>query len=75
MSFQGYLDNIEKKTGKSGADFQKMAAEKGLTKFKDIIAWLKEDYDLGLGHARAIARLILHPDQTKGLNLEGKKSD
>ncbi len=87
MSFQAYLDNIEEETGKTPNDFIVISKEKKLTKFKDIIAWLKEDYGLGLGHARAVAYVILHgPDitvrQTTGthkdasgtLNLKGKKT-
>jgi hypothetical protein len=58
MSFQAYLDNVEEKTGKTPNDFIAEAKEKNLTEFKDIIAWLKKDYDLGLGHARAIAYVI-----------------
>ena len=60
MSFQAYLDNVEEKTGKTPKEFIAEAKEKGLTQFKDIIAWLKKDYGLGLGHARAIAYVILH---------------
>jgi hypothetical protein len=55
MSFQAYLDAVEKKTGKTPNDFIAEAKRKKLTEFKDIIAWLKNDYGLGLGHARAIA--------------------
>ena len=43
MSYQTYLDNIEEKTGKTPRDFIKEAKRKKLTKFKDIIAWLKAD--------------------------------
>jgi hypothetical protein len=60
MSFQAYLDSVEKKTGKTPNDFIAEAKKKKLTEFKDIIAWLKNDYGLGLGHARAIAYVILH---------------
>jgi hypothetical protein len=60
MSFQAYLDAVEKKTGKTPNDFIAEAKKKKLTEFKDIIAWLKNDYGLGLGHARAIAYVILH---------------
>lgn len=87
MSFQAYLDNVEEKTGKNPNEFIAEAKEKDLTKFKDIIAWLKEDYGLGLGHARAVAYVILHgPEftvkQTTGvhrdasgtLKLDGKKA-
>jgi hypothetical protein len=34
--------------------------KKNLSEFKDILEWLKKDYDLGTGHARAIAHVILH---------------
>lgn len=60
MSFQAYLDNVEKKTGKTPNDFIAEAKKKKLTEFKDIIAWLKNDYGLGMGHARAVAYVILH---------------
>lgn len=73
MSFQSYLDNIEAKTGKSANDFIKMAKDKRLTEFKDIIDWLKKDFDLGLGHARAIAEIIRHGDTSGTLNLDGIK--
>lgn len=63
MSFQAYIDNIKIKTGKSPADFKKLAEQKGfLNKGKlvegikagQILAWLKEDFDLGHGHAMAV---------------------
>jgi len=63
MSFQAYIDNIKKKTGKSPEDFKKLAEKKGFlqkgqlqegVKAGQIIAWLKEDFDLGHGHAMAI---------------------
>ena len=60
MSFQAYLDNIEEKTGKTPNDFIAEAKRKKLTESKDILAWLKNDYGLGLGHARAIAYVIRH---------------
>ena len=87
MSFQAYLDKVEEITGKTPNDFIAMAKKKNLTQHKDIIAWLKNDYGLGLGHARAIAYVIQHGPkftvrQTTGphrdasgtLNLEGKKA-
>jgi len=60
MSFQAYLDAVEKKTGKTPKQFIAEAKKKKLTEFKDILAWLKDDYDLGTGHARAIAYVIQH---------------
>ncbi|MGZ9235916.1 MAG: DUF4287 domain-containing protein [Anaerolineales bacterium] len=60
MSFQAYLDNIEEKTGKTPKQFIAEAQKKKLTESKDIIAWLKNDYGLGLGHARALDYVIRH---------------
>ena len=58
MSFQAYLDNIKAKTGKTPEDFQVLAEKKGLlregVKTGQIVAWLKEDFGLGRGHAMAI---------------------
>jgi len=50
MSFQAYLDNVEEKTGKTPNDFIAEAKKKNITEFKDIIAWLKKDYELDTGH-------------------------
>jgi len=67
MSFQAYLRNIETNTGKSPADFRKLAEEKGFTrdgqlaanvKAGDIVKWLKEDFQMGHGHAMAIYALL-----------------
>lgn len=65
MSFQAYLDNIKAKTGKTPADFRALAAKKGLTKFGDVIAWLKADFGLGHGHANAIAQLLVNAEKVK----------
>jgi hypothetical protein len=67
MSFQGYLNNIQVKTGKGPQDFRQIAEQKGFTqngeirpgvKAGDIVKWLKEDFDLGHGHAMAIYALL-----------------
>ncbi len=72
MSFQAYLDNIQTKTGKSPEDFKKLAKAKGFlkpeTKAGQIVAWLKEDFDLGHGHAMAIVAFLKDmkvPDKEK----------
>ncbi len=67
MSFQAYLDNVAAKTGKSPADFKKLAKEKGFlsggklradVKAGQIVAWLQQDFQLGHGHAMAIVALL-----------------
>ena len=63
MSFQAYLDNIEKQTGKTPGDFMALAKAKGFTadtKAGEIAAWLKEEYGLGHGHAMAMVHVIKH---------------
>lgn len=62
MSYQAYLDNIQAKTGKTPEDFRVLAAEKGLTKYSDVMAWLKADYGLGHGHANVIAQILTKSD-------------
>lgn len=63
MSFQAYIDNIKAKTGKTPDDFKKLAEKKGFmekgqlvktVKATEVTAWLKEEFDLGHGHAMAI---------------------
>jgi hypothetical protein len=67
MSFQAYLTNIQTRTGKSPADFRALAERKGFTqkgqlaagvKAGAIIKWLKDDFQLGHGHAMAIFALL-----------------
>lgn len=92
MSFQAYLDNIEAKTGKTPNDFIALAKEKGYnadTKAGEIIAWLKDDFDLGRGHAMALVHIIkngaaisdkhvnsggVHSDPSNTLKLDGKNT-
>jgi hypothetical protein len=59
MSFQAYLDTVKAQTGKTPADFGKLASQKGLTKHGELVAWLKSDFGLGHGHATAIAGVVL----------------
>jgi hypothetical protein len=63
MSFQAYIDNIKAKTGKTPEDFKEMAEKKGFiidgalnpkTKATEVTNWLKEEFELGHGHAMAI---------------------
>ena len=67
MSFQGYLKTIKSKTGKGPADLRQLAEKKGFTekgelkstvKAAEIVKWLKDDFDLGHGHAMAIYALL-----------------
>lgn len=64
MSFQAYLDALETKTGKTPRELVQIAHDRGLdspdTRAGDVAAWLKEDYDVGRGHAMALWHVIKH---------------
>ncbi|MTH79249.1 DUF4287 domain-containing protein [Paracoccus aestuariivivens] len=67
MSFAAYLRNIEDKTGRSPEEFRALAEAKGYAKAGQlgdgvkpgtVIAWLKDEFQLGHGHAMAIVALL-----------------
>ncbi|HCH34903.1 MAG: hypothetical protein UY35_C0002G0011 [Candidatus Saccharibacteria bacterium GW2011_GWC2_48_9] len=93
MSFQAYLDNIEQKTGKTPRELIEIAKSKGYddptVKAGTIVAWLKEDFELGRGHAMALVHVIKngpkinsthvktagsHSDDSDVLHLDGIKN-
>ena len=93
MSFQAYLDTIEQKTDKTPLELLEIAKAKGFegkdVKAGDVITWLKEDYDLGRGHAMALVHVIkngaqisdkhvgsdgTHADESDTLRLDGIKN-
>lgn len=89
MSFQAYLDAVEKKTGRIPAELVAEATAQGFgpeTKAGEIVEWLKTDYDLGRGHAMALAHVVrngtaisdkhvgttgTHRDESAELRLDG----
>ncbi|NRQ51628.1 DUF4287 domain-containing protein [Aeromicrobium stalagmiti] len=93
MSFQAYLDTIEDKTGLTPRQLVAQATEKGFaspgTKAGEILAWLKDEHDLGRGHGMALVHVIkngpainarhvgsggVHADEKDELWLDGKAS-
>jgi hypothetical protein len=58
MSFQAYLDNIHSKTGKTPEQFKTLATKAGIykpdMKAATLVAWLKNEFDLGHGHSMAL---------------------
>jgi hypothetical protein len=62
MSFQAYLDAVEKKTGRTPRQLIEQAHDLGLdapgTKAGAIVEWLAADYGLGRGHAMSIVYII-----------------
>lgn len=90
MSFQAYLDAAEEKTGKTPQELVDLAHERGFgpaTKASEILAWLKDDYDLGRGYGMALVHVVKngptisdrhvgttgsHRDEDTLLRLDGK---
>jgi hypothetical protein len=61
MSFQAYIDAVEKKTGRTPAELLEEAARRGYgpaTKAGEVLAWLAEDYGIGRGHAMAFFHVL-----------------
>ncbi|KAA1425044.1 DUF4287 domain-containing protein [Mumia zhuanghuii] len=62
MSFQAYLDTIEKKTGKTPRVLVEEAKAHGFAepgaKAGQVVAWLDEEYGVGRGHAMALWHVI-----------------
>lgn len=62
MSFQAYLDTVEDRTGLTPRQLLEIAREKGFdapqARAADVVAWFKEDYGLGRGHAMAMWHVI-----------------
>jgi uncharacterized protein DUF4287 len=79
MSFQAYLDKIEEKTGRTPRELVDEAKAKGYQDVKAgvICDWLKEDYELGRGHAMALVHVIKNGPQIsdKHVGTKGTHSD
>ncbi len=65
MSFQAYLDSIQAKTGKRPEDIASLVRGQGLSKPAEMVAWLKQEFDLGHGHAMAIVSLVRSEGQPR----------
>ncbi|MDE1869522.1 MAG: DUF4287 domain-containing protein [Candidatus Micrarchaeota archaeon] len=65
MTYKAYLDNIKAKTGKGPEYYAAQARKKGLTKYGELLKWLKEECGLGHGHANAMILYIREPQLAK----------
>ncbi|MFD1824482.1 MULTISPECIES: DUF4287 domain-containing protein [Mumia] len=81
MSFQAYLDTIEKKTGKTPHELVDEARDRGFAepsaKAGQVVAWLDEEYGVGRGHAMALWRVIRNGPKisSKHVGTTGTHSD
>ncbi|HET9850133.1 MAG TPA: DUF4287 domain-containing protein [Candidatus Saccharimonadales bacterium] len=51
---ESYFSSIEKKYGRSIAEWQKIINDCGLEKHMQIVNYLKSEYQMGHGHANAL---------------------
>ena len=61
MSFQAYIDAVEKKTGKTPTELLEEAGRRGYgptTKAGEVLAWLADDYGVGRGHGMAFFHVL-----------------
>ncbi len=66
MSFQAYLDNAEKKSGRTPQEIVDLAHAQGFgadTKAGPILAWLADDFGIGRGHGMALVHVIKNGPQ------------
>ena len=58
MSFDAYLRNIKARTGKTPEELRDLAIDAGVftptMKAGELVAWLKQEFDLGHGHSMAV---------------------
>jgi hypothetical protein len=75
MSFQAYLDTIEAKTGMTPRQLVELAKAKGFVgenvKARDVLTWLKAEYDLGRGHGMALVHVIKHGPKIDAKHVSG----
>ena len=80
VSFQAYLDSIEQKTGRTPRELLEMAGARGYdetSKAVIIVDWLKQDFDLGRGHAMALVHVMKNgpPISDKFVGTDGVHRD
>lgn len=51
---ESYFPSIEKKYGRSIAEWQKIISECSLSKHMEIVSYLKSEYQMGHGRANAL---------------------
>lgn len=73
QAVQTQLDNIQKKTGKSLAQFVAIVKKSGITKHAEIRVMLQEKFDIGHGDANALVHAILKSDGTRAA--QGKSAN
>ena len=50
-----YFPSIEAKYGRAIAEWKAVMEASGLTTWRELVAWLKEEHGFGHGHASALA--------------------
>jgi Domain of unknown function (DUF4287) len=61
-----YFPSIEKKYGRSIAEWKQLIRASPLRRQLELVAWLKAEHGLGHGHANALVAHTLHEDAAGG---------
>lgn len=67
-----YFPSIEKKYGRSIAEWQAIIAQCGFEKHMQIVNYLKSEYDMGHGHANALVGWTLAGNKAAKNDAEAK---
>jgi len=62
---ESYFPSIEKKYGRSIAEWQKIIADCGIERHMQIVNYLKSEYQMGHGHANALVGWTLAGNKAK----------
>jgi hypothetical protein len=58
-----YFPSIEKKYGRPIAEWQALLRARTPAKHMELVAWLKQEHDMGHGHANALVAHMLAEDK------------
>ncbi|MEZ5937136.1 MAG: DUF4287 domain-containing protein [Hyphomonadaceae bacterium] len=70
-----YIANIEAKTGKTLKQLNAALKKSGLEKHAELVAWAKQNLDLGHGHANALVMLYRNPEGLEKTRAGGESGD
>lgn len=77
MSFNAYIENIEKLTGLKPEDFKQKALDEAILypdlKATEFTHWLKERFQLGHGHSMALWKYFVDHQWIEAKNSKLKK--
>ncbi|QNN51181.1 DUF4287 domain-containing protein [Nocardioides mesophilus] len=61
-----YFPSIEKKYGRPISEWKELIRGSGLSRHGELVTWLKQEHELGHGHANALVAHTLQEDRSAG---------